>query len=88
MPLPVPWSLRNERSSEVIASGKNLLPSGVQIDGMLELCDVAALALAQGRVCIHNPSVAKVLQSHLVFSLPYPVQIPFAEGQGAEVAVD
>lgn len=70
------------------ASADNLLASGTQHNGVLELSGVAALDVTQWRVRIYDLLVAQILQSHLVLALAQAVQPPLAEGQRAEVLLD
>mmetsp|Transcript_21513 Transcript_21513/g.36891 ORF Transcript_21513/g.36891 Transcript_21513/m.36891 type:complete len:201 (-) Transcript_21513:1009-1611(-) len=72
----------------VVAAGDDLLAGGAEIDGVLELGDVAALDVAQRRVRLDDAGVHEVLQRHQVLGLPKPVQVATTEGEGVEVLVD
>jgi hypothetical protein len=81
-------SIQCARRLVVGAPADDLLASGAQHDGVLELSGVAALNVAQWGVRVNDLLVAQILQRHLVLALAEAVQPPLAEGQCAEVLFD
>lgn len=76
------------RGSVVVSAAHHLLAGGPEQDGVFELSCVAALAVAEWGVGVHDAQVAQVLQSHQVLALAQAVQPTAAEGQRSELLVD
>jgi hypothetical protein len=49
----------------------------MQVKGVLELCSVTSLDIAQRGVGVHNAGIAQILERHEVLVLAQAVQIPF-----------
>ena len=80
---------RPQPSSLVVrASRDDLLASGPEEDGVLELGRVAPLDVTQRGIGFDDLLVAQVLEGHEVLLLSEPVEPAPAEGQRAEVLVD
>lgn len=74
--------------SVVVSTAHHLLAGGPEQDGVFKLSCVAALAVAEWGVGVHDAQVAQVLQSHQVLALPQAVQPTAAEGQRSKVLID
>lgn len=72
----------------VVSARDDLLASGSEEDGVLELRGVAALDVAERRVGVHDSLVAEILQRHGVAGGARALQPALAEGESAEVLVD
>lgn len=74
--------------SVVASAAHHLLAGGPEQDGVFKLSCVAALAVAQRGVGVHDAQVAQVLQSHQVLALAQAVQPTAAERQRSKILID
>lgn len=74
--------------SVVVSTAHHLLAGGPEQDGVFKLSRVAALAVAQWGVGVHDAQVAQVLQSHQVLALAQAVQPAAAKCQRAKILIN